>query len=121
MGIKIEFNPDLALRNILEYKKGKRKIEECVPEKLKVGKIYNFLKKEQRIYWFEGEVSLIETTTRGGMFSGPRASVKILEVTHFMQDGEVWTKGRYEIKEIFETNKREIFEKCRMTKNNKNR
>ena len=40
MGIKIEFNPDLALRDISEHKKGNRKIEECIPEKLEEGKIY---------------------------------------------------------------------------------
>jgi hypothetical protein len=28
MGIKTEYNPDLALRNIAEFKKGKRKNEE---------------------------------------------------------------------------------------------
>jgi len=50
MGIQVEFNPDLALRNIAEYKSGKRKIEECVPNPLKKGKVYNFLKKGQRNY-----------------------------------------------------------------------
>jgi len=61
MGIQIEFNPDLALRNISEYKKGKRKREECIPEKLQKGKIYNFLKESQRNYWLEGELPLLET------------------------------------------------------------
>ncbi len=37
MGIKIEFNPDLALRNIGEHKKGQRREEECIPENLKIG------------------------------------------------------------------------------------
>ena len=61
MGIKVEFNPDLALRNISEYKKGNRKIEECIPEILKVGKVYNFLKNDQRNYWLQGEIPLLET------------------------------------------------------------
>jgi hypothetical protein len=43
MGIQIEFNPDLALRNIDEYKNGRRKIEECVPKNLVKGQIYEFL------------------------------------------------------------------------------
>jgi len=30
MGIKVEFNPDLALRNISEFKNGRRQIEECI-------------------------------------------------------------------------------------------
>lgn len=115
MGIKVEFNPDLALRDIGEFKKGKRKIEECIPEKLRVGKVYNFLKKEQRIYWFEGDVSLIETTTKGGSFSQPVANVQLLEVTHFLQDGEVWTKGKYKVIEIFNDDKIH-FEACKIIK-----
>jgi len=116
MGIKVEFNPDLALRDIAEFKKGKRKIEECIPEKLKVGKVYNFLKKEQRIYWFEGEVSLIETTTKGGAFSQPVANVQLMEVTHFMQAGEVWTKGKYEVLEIFTQEKTKFVKGCKMAR-----
>lgn len=100
MGIKVEFNPDLALRDISEFKKGKRKKEECIPEKLAVGKVYDFLKKEQHIYWFEGEVSLIETSTKGGAFSEPVANVKLVEATHFVKDGEVWTKGKYKVVKI---------------------
>ena len=49
MGIKVEFNPDLALRNITEHKNGKRKIEECIPENLEVGKVYDFLKRQSLI------------------------------------------------------------------------
>ncbi len=51
MGITVDFNPDLALRNIKEFKEGRRKLEECIPEKLEIGKSYNFLKKGQRLYW----------------------------------------------------------------------
>ena len=116
MGIKVEFNPDLALRDISEFKKGKRKKDECIPEKIKVGKTYNFLKKEQRIYWFYGEVSLIETTTKGGTFSQPVANVEILEATHFMQDGEVWTEGKYKVKEIFNNEKSMFVKGCKMVK-----
>jgi hypothetical protein len=116
MGIKVEFNPDLALRDLSEFKKGKRKIEECIPEKLKVGKVYNFLKKEQRIYWFEGEISLIETTTKGGSFSQPVANVQLVEVTHFMQDSEVWTKGKYKVLEVFANEKIEFVKGCKMAK-----
>ena len=38
MGIKVEFNPDLALRNIAEFKNGNREIDECIPENLEIGK-----------------------------------------------------------------------------------
>ena len=116
MGIKVEFNPDLALRDISEYKKGKRKIEECIPEKIKVGKIYNFLKKEQRIYWFEGEISLIETTTKGGTFSQPIANVKLIEVTHFLQNGEVCTKGKYKVVKVFKNDEKVFVKGCKMAK-----
>lgn len=100
MGIKVEFNPDLALRNISEYKKGNRKLEECVPENLKAGKVYDFLKKSQRNYWLHGEIPLLET--KGDeILSRPKASIIILEATHFLDDGEVWTKGKYKVVEIF--------------------
>jgi hypothetical protein len=100
MGIKVEFNPDLALRDISEHEKGNRKIEECLPENLEEGKEYNFLKKDQRNYWLHGEIPLIET--RGGeKLSRPRASIVILEATHFLEGGEVWTRGKYKVVEVF--------------------
>ncbi len=101
MGIKIEFNPELALRNILEFKSGEKKIEECIPENLEEGKIYDFLKREQRNFWLKGEIPLIETKGNGN-YSRPIASVIILEATHFDNDNsETCTKGKYKIVEIF--------------------
>ncbi|MFA5777544.1 MAG: hypothetical protein WC906_03840 [Parcubacteria group bacterium] len=111
MGIKVEFNPDLALRNISEYKSGKRKKEECVPAPLKKGKIYDFLKKGQRNYWLsddpfwgKGQIPLVETSGNEKL-SRPIASIKILETTHFLNKGEVWTKGKYKVIEIFKDDK----------------
>jgi hypothetical protein len=104
MGIKIEFNPDLALRNISEFKAGIRKIEECVPENIAAGKVYDFLKNGQRCYWFEGEVALRETNGNQNL-SRPLASVKIIEATHFLNDNETWTRGKYEVLEIFSDDK----------------
>jgi hypothetical protein len=104
MGIKVEFNPDLALRDISEHKNGNRKIEECIPESLKEGKIYDFLKKDQRNYWLHGEIPLIET--KGGeKLSRPRASIQILEATHFLDKREIWTRGKYKVIEIFKDDK----------------
>jgi len=100
MGIKVEFNPDLALRDISEYKNGNRKIEECIPENLEAGKIYSFLKKEQRNYWLYGEIPLIETRGNEDL-SRPKASIIILETTHFIENGEILTKGKYKVVEIF--------------------
>jgi len=101
MGIKVEYNPDLALRSIEEYKKGNRKIEECLPENMTVGEVYEFLKRDQRNYWFFGEIPLIETLGNE-VLSRPRASILMLEATHFAHGGEMWTKGKYEVKEVFE-------------------
>ena len=116
----MEFNPDLALRNISEYKNGKRKMEECVPENLEVGKIFDFLKSGQRLYylsdsefWGNGQIPLCETSG-GEKLSRPMASVKILEVAHFLESGEVWTRGKYKIIEVFDVSDEKIhFEACK--------
>ncbi len=100
MGIQVEFNPDLALRNISEFRKGNRKKEECIPEKLEKGQIYEFLKKGQRNYWIEGEIPLLETKGNQQL-SRPIASIIILEATHFLLNGEPYTKGKYKIVEVF--------------------
>ena len=100
MGIKVEFNPDLALRDISEFRKGARKIGECIPEALEAGNTYDFLKKDQRNYWLFGEIPLVETKGNE-VLSRPKASIIILEATHFMKDGEIWTRGKYKVTEVF--------------------
>jgi len=100
MGIKIEFNPDLALRDYSEFENGNRKQEECIPQNLEIGKIYNFLKKELRNYWIMGEIPLRETKGNQQL-SRPIASVIIMEATHFLLDNEPYTKGKYKIIEIY--------------------
>lgn len=99
MGIQVEFNPDLALRNISEFKAGNRKVEECISEPLEEGKIYDFLKEGQRLYWLEGELPLVETKG-GGNLSKPKASVIILEVVHYRENNKNYTKGRYKVVKI---------------------
>lgn len=104
IGITVEFNPDLALRNISEFKNRKRKIEECIPEKLEKGKTYSFLKAGQRNYWIFGEVPLVET--KGDQqLSRPKASVIILEATHFLENGKIFTRGTYKVADVFNDNK----------------
>ena len=100
MGIKVEYNPDLALRNIEEYKKGNRKKEECIPENLEENKIYEFLKIDQRNYWLDGEMPLLETKGNQEL-SKPKASVIILEATHFKEKDKTYTKAKYLVKEVF--------------------
>lgn len=99
MGIKVEFNPDLALR---AYGTLNRTAAECLPKKLEIRQEYEFLKEGQRVYWLEGEIPLLETKGKQQL-SNPLASIKILETTHFIRpDGKVYTKGRYQINQIFE-------------------
>ncbi len=100
MGIQVEFNPDLALRNYTEYQLGKRKQEECIPERLEVNKKYSFLKKGQRNYWLQGEIPLLETKGNQQL-SRPIASIQILEATHILIENEPYTKGTYLVKEVY--------------------
>ncbi len=104
MGIPVEFNPDLALRNIDHFKKGERDKEECIPENLEEGQVHTFLKKGQRLYWLFGEVPLVETKGNQNL-SKPLASIIILESTHFLKDGETYTKGKYKVIEVFNDDK----------------
>lgn len=120
MGIQVEFNPDLALR---AFGTPDRLKPECLPEKLEVGKIYDFLKSGQRLFWLDedpewncGEMPLCETKGNG-IFSNPIASVKILESTHFLEKGKVWTRGKYKVIEVFDKNDKTIrFNGCKKIK-----
>lgn len=120
MGIEVEFNPDLALRDISDYKSGKRKIEECVPDPLEEGGVYDFLKKGQRLYylsdselWAKGQIPLMKTTGNEHL-SRPIASVKILEVTHFLVHGQCYTKGKFQVIHVFDPLNPSIhFEACK--------
>ncbi len=100
MGIQVELNPDLALRNYAEFSAGRRKKEECIPKKLQVGRVYSFLKKGQRNYWLQGEIPLLETKGEQ-VLSRPKASIRISTVTHLIKQGEVWTQGTYKIVTVF--------------------
>lgn len=104
MGIQVEFNPSLALR---AFGTSGRLEAECLPGRLHVGQIGYFLKEGQRNYWLGGEIPLLET--RGNhQLSRPIASVRILEATHFLADGTVHTRGRYEIVEVYDVNDKTI-------------
>lgn len=104
MGIQVEFNPDLALRSFDEYKAQRRNREECLPEKMKEEETYDFLKEGQRLYWLHGELPLLETKGDQNL-SKPIASIIIIEATHVLIDGDVWTRGKYKIIEIFKDSK----------------
>lgn len=123
MGIQVDFNPDLALRDYSEFEKGNRKQEECIPKDLKAGNCYSFLKKGQRLYWLtdddywkKGEMPLCKTQGNQRL-SRPIASIKMLEVVHFLENGEVWTKGKYKVIDVFDPNDPKInFEACMRVK-----
>ena len=107
MGIQTEYNPDLALRDFEEFKKGNRKKGECIPENLANGQIYEFLKNGQRTYWLEGEIPLLETKGNQQL-SKPLASIIIIEATHFLLNSEPYTKGKYKVVEVFDPNDSKI-------------
>ncbi len=100
MGIITEYNPDLALRNISEFRNGDKRKEERIPEDIEAGKIYSFLKKGQRNYYLQGEIPLLETKGNQQL-SSPKASIVILEAAHFLENGEVYTRGEYKVVEVF--------------------
>lgn len=104
MGIQVEFNPNLALR---EHGTQGRLEEECLPKNLGAGKSYPFLKSGQRNYWLEGEIPLL--ITQGNQeLSRPIASIIILEATHFIKDDRIYTRGFYLVKEIYDVNNLKI-------------
>lgn len=97
MGIQIEFNPDLALR---AYGTLERAIEECLPQTLKPGRAYSFLKEGQRNYWLEREIPLLETKGNQNL-SRPLASITIKEYTHFMLNEKPHTRGIYLVNKVY--------------------
>jgi len=104
MGIQVEFNPDLALR---KFGTAGRRPEECLPEKLEIGKIYDFLKEGQRNYWLDGEIPLLKTEGNQ-VLSRPLASIVILEATHIKDNNKIITKGKYKVIEVFDINDKKI-------------
>jgi hypothetical protein len=105
MGIKVEFNPDLALR---PFGTPNRKKEECLPEKLEEGQYYEFLKEGQRNYWLEGEIPLLQTKGNQQL-SEPLAAIRIIASTHFLLNKKPYTRGEYLVTStspIFESYKR---------------
>lgn len=103
MWIQVEFNPDLALRNISFYYSWERKLEECIPESLEEWKVYDFLKSWQRNYYFLPDefVPLLQTQWNQKL-SRPLAAIQILQATHFCENGVVFTKGKYKIHKVFD-------------------
>jgi len=104
MGIPVEFNPELVLR---EFGAENRLEEECVPKNLKPNQEHTFLKTGQRNYWLEGEIPL-RVINGDRELSRPLASVTILKAMHFLVEGAPYTKGVYSIGEVYDISRSEI-------------
>ena len=113
MGIQVEFNPDLALRNISFFENGEREENECIPKNLEIGKRYSFLKKGQRLFYFLDDEPIPLLETKGnGILSKPIAA------THFNLNGEVRTKGFYLVEEILDESSNNYFNGFQFTNKN---
>lgn len=55
-------------------------------------------------FWGKGQIPLM-LTSGNEKLSRPIASIKIMEATHFLNKGEIWTKGKYKVIEVFKDNK----------------
>jgi len=104
MGIQSISNFVLALRNYEEARSCRRSLDECIPERLVSGESYNFRKKGQRLFLMTEEIPLVETLGNQHI-SRPLASIRMIEVTHFVDNFEVWTRGRYLVIETFNDDK----------------
>ena len=104
MGIKVEFNPDLALR---AFGTPNRLYEECLPKLIKESHTYSFLKEGQRNYWLEGEIPLLETKGNQQL-SRPLASIIILEATHQLRKGVPYTAGNYRVVKVYNPRSKKI-------------
>jgi len=114
MSITAEFCPEICLR---EFQTPNREPEECIPENLEANKVYDFLKKDQRNYWMYNDIALTETKGNG-IVSGPKASVVLLEATHFVKDNKVFTSGKYQVMEVYNDDAIH-FESCNKVANKK--
>ena len=100
MEIKADFESALILANVREFVADKKKFDECIPENLKEGREYGFLVPGQRNYWILGKFPLHEKQEDGTVSEDPRAIINIFEVTHFIDNGQIFTKGKYKILQV---------------------
>jgi len=100
MEIKAEFESALILYNMREFVMDKRKFDECIPENLKEEREYTFLVSGQRNYWLLGKFPLHEKKEDGSVGEDPRAIINIYEVTHFIENKLIWTKGKYKVLQV---------------------
>ncbi len=94
---KFELNQVLALR---AYVTKDRRPEECLPERLFKGEIGWFLKSGRRVYP-DNNICDLHETKGDEQVSRPLAKIFLIESIHFSEDGKSWTRGKYEIREVY--------------------
>jgi hypothetical protein len=110
MGLEIEFNTLLVLRNMSEFHEGTRKKEECIPSDLEKEVSYSFLKSGQRIYPLMKEMALLET--RNGNLSDPVAKIILTEINHMVYEEKLYTRGTYQVVNIIDDLSRRSWWNC---------
>ena len=58
-------------------------------------------------FYGKGQLPLIKTAGHENL-SRPLASIKILEATHFLENGKVYTKGKYQVIKVFDETDQKI-------------
>jgi hypothetical protein len=91
------FESELALWNIREFVTDKKKFDECIPENFKEGREYNFLLEGQKFFGLFAKFPLVEIGGNSNGMNNTRALINIIEVTHFLDNGKLFTKGKYRI------------------------
>jgi len=97
MEIKPEFESELQMWNVREFVMDRRKFDECIPENLKEGREYAFLLEGQKFFALFPKFPLVEKPEDPKGSSITRGLANLIEVTHFVDNDKVFTKGRYRI------------------------
>lgn len=92
-------NQDLGLYSYSEFKSGKRKLQECVPESLELGSEHPFLKAGHWLYEKDSVITLLELAKDDVLFK-MRAQVRITDTGFMVEDGQSYTQGLYLVEEL---------------------
>jgi len=96
MEISPSFESELNLWNVREFVTDKRKFDECIPENMKEDREYGFLLEGQKFFGLFAKFPLVEIDENNTQ-DVTRALVNIFEVTHFLDNEKLYTKGKYRV------------------------
>ncbi len=96
MSSHIVYNTDLALYSHEECLNEMHVPDECLPEKLELGKTYPFLKVGHRNYEINGRVTLLMIKPNEVLFT-MRAEVEIVESFFVIENSCSYTRGHYTV------------------------